>query len=147
MLRIVLLIIYSWGAFMTNTEGYVYFSIKTEDQSIEIETITKILGFEPTKFKKMYSEGYKPRCTYWDYGFERCTNPDICHMIESIIMKLQPLKDNLIHLKAHKDVYYTLQVVLYHGDNAEGVHLEPNQIRFLAEIEASIDIDQYNWKD
>lgn len=133
---------------MTETEGMVYFAIKTEDGSIQEDTIDGFLGLDPTKFTKMYSRGTKPKCTIWEISTDKVKDPNMSLLINDIIRAIRPFKDKLIKFKeAYNDVVYLLEIVIYHGDNAAGFSLENDQLLFLSEIGAVIDVDQYNYKD
>lgn len=133
---------------MTDTEAMVYFAIKTEDSSIEENTINGFLGLNPTRFAKIYSKGKTPKCTIWEVSTGKVKNPNMVFMIDKIIRVISPFKEKLIKFRElYTDVVYVFEIVIYHGDNAAGFSLENEQLRFLSEIGAFIDVDQYNYKD
>jgi hypothetical protein len=133
---------------MVETEGYVYFAIKTEDESIEEETISGFLNLNATGFRKMYSSGKVPVCTIWEVSTGRTVNPDISSLISEVLNIVMPYKNKLLDLKnRHCDICYVLEIVISHGDNAAGFAIENDQLCFLSEIGANIDVDQYNYKD
>lgn len=133
---------------MVCTEGYVYFVIKTEDINIDEEFITSYLGVQATTFKKMNSNGDIPKCSSWILSTERRINPNIREHINRIISMLLPCEEKLISLKnAYPTFIYVFEIVIFHGDNAEGFSIDTEQLRFLNNIGALIDVDQYNWKD
>ena len=133
---------------MLETEGYVYFAIKTEDETIEETTISEFLGLNATEFRKMRSRAKIPVCTSWKISTKRTINVDISSLIEEVLEIIMPYENKLIELKnLHNDFYYVLEIVIEHGDNAAGFTIDNNQLRFLSEIGANLDVDQYNNKD
>lgn len=133
---------------MIETEARVYFAIKTEDSTIEESTISSFIPLKPTRFSKMNSKGNTPKCSIWEIASEKIKNPDISRMIEEHLTLLFQYKYNLIDFKnKYPEVGYIFEIVIYHGDHAEGFCFSNNQLHFLYEIGAGIDVDQYNYKD
>ena len=133
---------------MTETEGMVYFAIKTEDASIEEDTISEFLDLRATRFMKMYSRGHIPKCTIWEISTGKVEKPDMDLLIDKIIGTISPFQDKLIEFRrCYQDVTYVFEIVIYHGDHAAGFGLSNEQLRVLSEIGAFIDVDQYNYKD
>lgn len=132
---------------MVETEAVVYFAIKTDDDSIEEQTINNFIGLKPTKFIKKYEKGNIPKCTIWEFSTETLKNPNVSEMIDNVISVLSPVRTKLKEFKkCYPEIYYVLEIVIYHGDLAEGFCLDSSQLFFLVEIDAEVDVDQYNYK-
>jgi hypothetical protein len=133
---------------MVESEGYVYFAVKTEDISIEENTIDNFLGLKANDFNKMKSKGRTPVCSVWEISTKRTNNPDISYLIDQIISIILPYKEKLKELKKrYTDIEYVFEIVIFHGDNAIGFSIPNELLSFLGEVGAFIDVDQYNCKD
>jgi hypothetical protein len=133
---------------MVETEARVYFAIKTENDLIEESIINNYIGLKPTSFVKRHANVNTPRCTIWELSTERVRNPYVSNMIDNILCALSPRMGKLKEFKKrYLEINYVLEIVIYHGDYAEGFCLNSNQLLLLSEIGASIDVDQYNYKD
>ncbi len=132
---------------MVETEARVYFAIKTEDVQIEEKTINNYIGLKPTNFCKMYSKGNIPKCTSWQISTDKIINPCVHDMIAEILDVIYSCREKLIEFKRKYQIEYVLEIVIYHGDDAEGFNFSNKQLLLLSEIGASVDVDQYNYKD
>jgi hypothetical protein len=131
---------------MTETSGYIYFAIKTEDV-LEMNDFNKFLSIQPTKFEKMFERGQVPKCTTWEYSTQKLTNPDYLKEIEKLISVLEPYKEEFRQLKLHyPQLNVVLQVVLYLGDETPALHFSKRTLDFLSYPAAVIDCDIYNAK-
>lgn len=132
---------------MVETEARVYFAIKTEDDLIEESTISNYIGLKPTNFSKMYSKGNIPKCTSWQISTDTIKNPCVHDMIVNILDVIYSCREKLIEFKRKYQIEYVLEIVIYHGDDAQGFNFSNNHLLLLSEIGASVDVDQYNYKD
>ena len=132
---------------MTNTKGYTYFAIKTENEELGLDTFDKYLSIRPTQFQKMYEKGKIPVCTSWKYSSDDLTNPFFFEEIEKLIDKLEPHKEELIRLKTrYPEFKFVLVVVIFLGDESPGLNFSERTISFMNEVEGEIDCDIYNEK-
>ena len=132
---------------MTNTTGYTYFVIKTENEKVKLEDFNAKLSINPTDFKKIYEKGHVPKCTSWEISSGKLVNPYFYEEIEKIIIKLEKHKTELIQLKKENPEFvYQFIVVIFLGDESPGLHFSEKTINFLNDIGASIDCDIYNEK-
>lgn len=133
---------------MINTTGYIYFAIKTENDSVDLDLFKRYIDLEPTKFQKMRSKnGIVPVCTSWNYSTDNLINPISYKVIENLIKELIPFKEGLINLKKdYPEFYFVLEVVLTIGDESPALSFNKDVLNFLNEIEAEIDCDLYNAK-
>lgn len=115
---------------------------------MEEDTINGFLGLNPTRFTKMHSKGRTPKCTIWEISTGKVKDPNMVLLIDKIIRVISPFKEKLIKFREfYIDVVYVFEIVIYHGDNAAGFSLDNEQLDFLSQIGAFIDVDQYNYKD
>ena len=132
---------------MTETTGYTYFAIKTENESFELETFNKYLSIQPTRFQKMFERGKVPVCTIWEYSSGDLTNPYYFEEIEKLVAKLSEHKSEFLKLKSENpEVDFILEIVIKLGDETPGLHFSKETIQFVNDIDAVIDCDIYNSK-
>jgi len=132
---------------MTDTKGYNYFAIITEDAEMDLPQFESFLTIKPTSFKKMFERGTLPKATSWEYSSGKLTNPYFFEEIEKLIAALKPHKEEFKKLKlAYPELYFVLEVVIYLGDESPGLNLSKETIEFLNYLEAEIDCDIYNGK-
>lgn len=132
---------------MTDSRGYIYFAIKTENQNLDLADFDKFLGIKPTKFDKMYSRGRIPKSTNWLYSTDELVNPILLDLAEGLIKDLEPYKDDFKRLKnEYPEVSFVLEVVFFLGDESPGLHFSRTVLNFLSYVGAVIDCDIYNEK-
>lgn len=132
---------------MTNTTGYVYFAIKTENESFDLDEFDKYLTIKPSHFEKMFSRGKVPVCTIWKYSSEDLINPYYFDEIEKLVEKLNKHKHEFLKLKSENpEIDFVLQTVINLGDETPGLHFDKRIIQFINDIDAVIDCDIYNDK-
>ena len=133
---------------MTNTTGYIYFAIKTEDPSVSIETFNNFLNLSPTNFKlKGEKNGKIPVCTSWEYSTGNLTNPFLAEELEKLIKTLSNHTEEFKKLKdTYSELHFVLQVVSYIGDETPGLSFSKNVLDFVNKTSSVIDCDLYNAK-
>lgn len=132
---------------MTDTKGYIYFAIKTEDENLNLDDFDKYLTIKPTKFERKFERGQVPNSTIWEYSSGDLVNPYYFHEIEKLIEILEPHKDELKMLKAkYEDIHFVFEVVIFLGDETPGLNFSRRTMAFLNYIGAEIDCDIYNSK-
>lgn len=132
---------------MTDTKGYIYFAIKTEDDKLNLSDFDKYLSIKPTKFQKKFERGQVPKSTIWEYSSGDLINPYYFDEIERLIEVLEPHKNELKLLKAkYDDICFVFEVVIYLGDETPGLNFSKKTMTFLNYIDAEIDCDIYNSK-
>jgi len=131
---------------MIPTESRIYFAVKTEDTLITKEVFDSHFKITPDEFEYLFSRGDVPKCTCWQIGEECSGAPDVTLMINSVVDRIKDIKNKLVSFKEkYPDVVYSLNIVLCHGENAEGFFLDPEILLVLGEIGAGVDVDQYNY--
>ena len=132
---------------MTDTKGYTYFAIKTENENFELSDFNSYLTIKPTDFKRKFENGKTPVCTIWELSSGNLTNPHYFQEIEKLIDKLQKHKSELIVLKRQNPEFtYVLEVVIFLGDESPGLHFSQRTLNFMNDINGIIDCDIYNEK-
>lgn len=132
---------------MTDTKGYTYFAIKTENENFGLSEFDSYLSIKPTDFKLKFENGKTPVCTTWELSSGKLKNPYFFQEIENLIDKLKKHKHELIELKKQKpELAYVLEVVIFLGDESPGLHFSERSIKFMNDINGSIDCDIYNEK-
>ena len=132
---------------MTNTKGYTYFAIKTENEKFGLSEFDSYLTIKPTDFKQKFENGKTPVCTIWEYSSGKLINPYYFKEIEKLIDKLENHKSELIGLKKRNPEFeYVLEVVIFLGDESPGLHFSKRTVKFMNEINGTIDCDIYNEK-
>ena len=120
---------------MTDTKGYTYFAIKTENEKIGLSDFDTYLTLKPTEFKRKFENGKTPVCTTWELSSGKLTNPYYFKEIEKLIDKLENHKSELIGLKnKNPEFAYVLEVVIFLGDESPGLHFSERTIKFMNEI-------------
>lgn len=137
---------------MTN-EGEVYFSFWGGD--FNPDDISKLLGIEPTKIYKkgerIIGEG-TPTSSQWilSEGIVKEDVIDIYKMSSNLISKLKPLEKRIIEIVGKYKLKTALQVNIdfaphkmfdWENIDAAEIGFEPEVIRFLSNVGASIDVD------
>ncbi|WP_100616391.1 DUF4279 domain-containing protein [Confluentibacter citreus] len=108
---------------MTNTKGYTYFAIKTENENFGLSDFDSFLTIKPTDFKRKFENGKTPASTIWEFSSGKLTNPYYFKEIEKLIDKLEKHKSELIGLKNENPEFaYVLEVVIFLGDESPGLH-------------------------
>ena len=74
---------------MTDTKGYTYFAIKTENENFRISEFDSYLTIKPTVFKQKFENGKTPVCTTWELSSGKLKNPHYFLEIEKLIDKLE----------------------------------------------------------
>ncbi|WP_299890900.1 DUF4279 domain-containing protein [uncultured Lacinutrix sp.] len=132
---------------MTDTKGYTYFAIKTENEKIGLDEFNSYLTIKPTEFKKMFENGKTPKCTTWELSSGKLINPYYFEEIEKLINELEKHRNELIGLKKQNPEFsFVLEVVIFLGDKTPGLHFSERTIRFINDIGGTIDCDIYNEK-
>ena len=131
---------------MIQTRTKIYFAIKTEVDGFDLNGFKKFLSLDPTKFELKNSRGAIPKCTIWEYSLPEILHLDLGEELCNMIVTLSPHIEELKSLKANIDVSYTLQIVLYHGDESPALYFSSEVLEFINSIKAEIDCDMYNEK-
>jgi hypothetical protein len=132
---------------MTDTKGYTYFAIKTENENFGLSDFDSYLTIKPTNFKRKFENGKTPVCTIWELSSGKLTNPYFFKEIEKLIDKLENHKSELIGLKNENPEFaYVLEVMIFLGDESPGLHFSERTIKFMNDISGTIDCDIYNEK-
>ena len=132
---------------MTNTKGYTYFAIKTENEKFGLSEFDSYLTIKPTDFKQKFENGKTPVCTIWEYSSGKLINPYYFKEIEKLISKLESHESELIELKRQNPEFeYVLEVVIFLGDESPGLNFSERTIKFMNKINGTIDCDIYNEK-
>ena len=130
---------------MTDTKGYIYFSITTEDESLSIKDFEKHISIQPTKFEKKFERGHVPKSTSWIFSTTELVNPYCYEEIEKLLTTLEPHKEEFKELKRQfSEVSMFLTVVLFLGDETPGLHFSKRVLNFVNELDAEIGCDIYN---
>ena len=131
-----------------DTNGYVYFAIKTDNDKLDLEEFNNNLSISPTKFRKKFEDGAKPKCTIWEYSSEKLINPLYYEEIEKLIEKLESHKEEFKQLQLKSpEIVFVLQIVIYLGDETPALHFSNKTINFANYLGAKIDCDIYNIKE
>ena len=132
---------------MINTKGYTYFAIKTENENFGLSDFNSYLTIKPTDFKQKFENGKTPVCTIWEYCSGKLINPNYFKEIEKLIDKLENHKSELIRLKLRNPEFeYVLEVVIFLGDESPELYFSKRTVKFMNEINGTIDCDIYNEK-
>ncbi|MDV6168686.1 DUF4279 domain-containing protein [Flavobacterium sp. DG1-102-2] len=132
---------------MTDTTGYVYFAIKTEEDNFNIERFNNYLTIQPTRFQEKFEKGNVPVCTIWEYGTDKLVNPFYFEEIRRLTDMLEKHKPEFLRLKKeYPSVTYVLEVVICLGDETPGLHFSKHTIKFINDVGGTIDCDIYNSK-
>lgn len=132
---------------MTDTTGYVYFAIKTEDDHFDLATFNKYLTLKPTRFQKKFERGNVPVSTIWEYRMGNFTSSYYFEEIEKLIDVMEKHAHELMYLsEENPSISYVLEVVIYLGDETPGLHFSERAIKFINDIGGVIDCDIYNAK-
>ena len=132
---------------MTDSKGYTYFAIKTENDNFGLSEFDSYLTLKPTYFKRKFENGKVPKCTIWELSSGKLKNPYFFKEIEKLIDKLEPHKSELLRLKKENSEFnFVLEVVIFLGDESPGLHFSERAVRFMNELNGTIDCDIYNEK-
>lgn len=132
---------------MTDTKGYIYFAIKTENEKFGLAEFKSYLTIEPTNFKQKNQNGKVPKCTIWEYSSRKLKNPYYYEEIEKLVDKLENHKSEFIKLKNdNPELQIILQTVIFLGDESPGLSFSNRTIQFINELNGEIDCDIYNEK-
>lgn len=132
---------------MENTHGYIYFAIKSEDETLDRSSFDSILSIIPTRFEKKFQRGNVPVCTIWEFSSGELVNPIYSDEIESLVDELNLHRDEFLILKRnYPEVEFWLQVVMYLGDYAPALHFGEKVLKFCNDLGVKIDCDIYNDK-
>lgn len=133
----------------TPNEGYVYFGLRG---TFDPDAMTLRLGITPTS---SCAQGAKnpqrglPKTSQWEVSTERIVAEyiDVYELADQIVSKLE---GNAVQIKdaiAVFDLYAVLEVVLYFSTDDEvstpAIGFSNRVLAFLADVNASIDIDTY----
>ena len=130
---------------MADTKGYVYFAIKTDNDTFDLNWFNSRLNIEPTTFRKKFEKGQTPKCTIWKYSTPNLTNPVYFEEIENLIDRLVPFKEEFKILKQENpDFHYVLEVVIFLGDQTPGLNFSQKALDFIQYVGGEIDCDIYN---
>ena len=132
---------------MKDTKGYVYFVIKTENESFGIKEFESFLTIKPTEFNRMFEKGNSPVCTSWKFSSGNLTNPFYYQEIEKLMDSLEKHKDEFIKLKTEMSEFnFSLSIVMFLGDETPGLNFSKRTLSFMNELHGDIDCDIYNEK-
>lgn len=132
---------------MKNTHGYIYFALKTEEETLDERLFTSMLTIKPTRFEKRFERGQVPVCTVWELSSRELINPNYSDELEHLIDLLNLHLDELLNLKRnYPEVEFWLQVVMYLGDYNPALHFGKKVLKFCNDLDVKIDCDIYNDK-
>jgi hypothetical protein len=141
---------------------YAYFAINSE--VLTAEDIAGSIGLEPdSTMVKGGRISDPPRPSYHSWRIE-CAAPNLSvdDLIVAVLSRLEPFRDKLMALSRHLtelqgDTGMFMRVVRYLDDEEGladgwqhqllGFAIEPEQLRFLADLNATIDVDEYGLRD
>ena len=130
---------------MTNSNGYIYFAFKTEDESIELDTFKQYLKIDPTRFEKRFENGKTPVYTAWEYRSPKIFNLDFDEELEKFIQKLKPHQESFQRLKeTFPQISSVLQIVMHIGETVPALHLHTEAMKFLSNLDTPVDFDIHN---
>lgn len=125
----------------------MYFAIKTENENFDLSEFNAYLTIKPTDFKRKFEKGKTPLCTIWEYSSDKLINPFYFQEIENLIDKLEPHKSEFILLKKENAEFtFVLEVVIFLGDETPGLHFSERTVKFINDLNGTIDCDIYNAK-
>lgn len=110
------------------------------------QEVTKRLGIIPTKFDE-YHRGYDPETQTFVYeSYWRLEERQHTWMVEDCLKqltaKLIPCKDQIIEVERCFDAYVRLNIAItLNRTNGPGMFLDSETLQFLANINASVDVD------
>ncbi|RYY93780.1 MAG: DUF4279 domain-containing protein [Chitinophagaceae bacterium] len=132
---------------MTDTKGYAYFTIKSEDAALTRAHFDALIPLAPTEFMQLGERGSVPKSTSWSYGTPQWVNPDCSVELERLVAQLQPHVPAFIAFKTqYPEVVLSLQVVLFLGDATPALGFSRAVLGFVHAVGAGIDCDIYNEK-
>jgi len=112
------------------------------------DDITRLLGIDPTSVDAAGARSGldKPVLSSWDLSTETITDDvDVYKLTETIMKKLEPVKDKIIQVCKSHNLSPRIGVVLTlsvdKGETVPDVGFGARTIRFLADIGAFINID------
>lgn len=114
--------------------------------SFDPQEITTRLGIIPTKCDERH-RGYDPETrafvydSYWRLEEQQHTwTVEDC--LKPLMEKLAPRKEQIIEIEKHLEASVRLNVAItLNGTNGPGMFLDSETLRFLADVNASIDVD------
>jgi hypothetical protein len=127
-------------------EGEVYFALKG-DCDFDPSIITERLGVQPTRVSRKGDP--KPKTTNWvvSSGKVKAELIDVYALSSKVVTALMPRADAIRKLMRELDLSAVLQVVLRvtmdDTKSMPAIGFDPETIRFLAEVGASVDVDTY----
>lgn len=131
---------------MKHTRAKIYFVIKTEEDGFDLSAFNNYLTIEPTIVELKHSRGIVPKCSSWNYSLPEIHHFDLELELKKLVSILKPHTDEFKRLREKRDVYYTIQIVLYLGEESPVLHFDEEVIGFVNAINAVIDCDVYNEK-
>jgi hypothetical protein len=121
----------------------VYFGIMGD---FDAQELSEFLGMTPTKAENAGGRGRTPKSSYWQIGGdEEYFDGDLYPLIECVIQRVKPAEERIIAASKRWDLDCTLQFLLRVPEavvpRLPALGLDADSIRFLAKVNARIDID------
>lgn len=133
----------------TPHEGYVYFGLRG---AFDPDELTLRLGITPTSSCGQGTRNPKrglPKTSLWEVSTERIVAEciDVYELADQIVSKLEGNAAQIKDAIAALDLYAVLEVVLYFSTDdsvsTPAIGFSNRVLAFLADVNASIDIDTY----
>jgi len=126
-------------------EGEVYFGLWGDD--FDPDKISELLGIEPTSTARKGNP--RPVQTSWKLstGEVKADIIDVYEMSSALVKRLEPIEGKIIEAIAKYKLEAVLQVVLWVTTDdtkpTPAIGFEPEVIKFLSSVGASVDVDTY----
>jgi|LakMenE18May11ns_1017448.scaffolds.fasta_scaffold9144121_1 hypothetical protein len=133
----------------TPNEGYVYFGLRG---TFDPDELTLRLGITPTSSCAQGARNPQrglPKTSQWEVSTERIVAEyiDVYELADQVVSKLETHAAHIKDAIAALDLYAVLEVVLYFSTDDEvstpAIGFSNRVLAFLADVNASIDIDTY----
>jgi hypothetical protein len=127
-------------------EGEVYFALKA-DFDFDPAVITQRLGVEPTRILRKGDP--RPKITSWILSSGKVVDEvvDVSALSSQLVTRLAPLSERIKQLITELDLSAVFQVVLHitvdDTKSTPAIGFDPETIKFLSNVGASIDVDTY----
>ena len=127
-------------------EGEVYFALRA-GHDVDPAVITNRLGISPTRV--MRKADPTPKLSSWELSSGRVVDEvvDVYEMSSQLVSRLTPLAEPIQRLMSELNLSAVLQVVLRitmdDAKSTPAIGFDPETIRFLCSVSASIDVDTY----
>ena len=142
---------YARGKKVNTNEGKISFTLYGDEvKDFSPSELTKFLGIDPTATSiKGERLGKYPKSSRWEFSTGKKSGEliDVYDMGNEIVAILEPKKELIIEAIEKFHLSPCLNIVLWISTNEDistpAIGFESSVIKFLSEIDASIDIDTY----